>query len=148
MIASGMKSLDIPFLDEKLFRQFTMYFTSNILINFVNFFYGIEWQPHLARSLVFCLDHSMYPMFSFAEHMCRFAGDKKYWMFSNSLSLWKSVMVKPLSCYFDLTCFRPDIISFPPLLLHACTDLKSIFLDFVGVYISGHQSVWCVLIII
>ena len=65
-------------------------------------------------------------MFSFAAHMCRFSGDKKYWMFSNSFSPWKSVIVKPLSCYLDLTCFRPDRISYFPLLFHACIDLKYI----------------------
>ena len=40
-------------------------------------------------------------------------------------------MVSPLSWYLVLTCFIPDIISDLPLLLHACTDLKSIFPDFV-----------------
>ena len=41
-------------------------------------------------------------------------------------------MVKPLSWYLDLNVFRPDIISYFPLLLHAFTDLISIFLDFVS----------------
>ena len=103
-----------------------MYCTSYIAIDFVNFFYGMDWQPHLTRSLIVCMDHSMYPMCSFSAHMCRFSGDKKYWMFSNSFSPWKSVIVKPLSCYLDLTCFRPDRISYFPLLFHACIDLKYI----------------------
>ena len=63
--------------------------------------------------------------------MYRCDGDKNYRMCSKSLSPWKSVMVNPLSWYFSLTCFIIDIISYLPLLLHACTGLKSIFLDFL-----------------
>ena len=37
-------------------------------------------------------------------------------------------MVKPLYWYLSLNCFRSDIISYLPLLLHDCTDLKYIFL--------------------
>ena len=77
----GMRSLDIPLLCGEMFKQVTMYCTSYIVINFVNCFYGMEWQPHLTRYLIVCMDHSMYPMFSFVAHMCRFAGDKKYWIF-------------------------------------------------------------------
>ena len=40
-------------------------------------------------------------------------------------------MVEPLSLYLVFTCFNPDMVSDFPLLLHAWTDLKSIFLDFV-----------------
>ena len=40
-------------------------------------------------------------------------------------------MTNPLSWYLNLTCFRPDIISDLLLMLHACTDPKSKFLDFV-----------------
>ena len=83
VIASGMRSLDIPFLDGNFFKQVTMFCTSYILINFVKFLYGKEWKPHLTRSLILCTDNSMYRMFSFAAHMCSFSGDKKYWMFSN-----------------------------------------------------------------
>ena len=111
MIIYGMKSLDISFLDGKICRKVTMYCTSYIVINFVKKLYGMEWQPHLTRSLIVCMDHSMYPMSSFAAHMCRFDIDKKYWMFLNIFLPWKSVMVKPLSWYLDLTYFRPDMIS-------------------------------------
>ena len=41
------------------------------------------------------------------------------------------MMVKLLSLYLVFTYFNPDMVSDFPLLLHACTDLKSIFLDFV-----------------
>ena len=67
---------------------------------------------------------------SFAEHMCRCAGDKKSWMCSNSLSPLKSVMVNPLSCYLALACFIPGIISDFSLMLHDCTNLKSASLIF------------------
>ena len=40
-------------------------------------------------------------------------------------------MVKPLFWYLVFTCFNPDMVSDFPLLLHAWTDLKSIFLDSV-----------------
>ena len=76
---------------------------------------------------------------------------KKYQMCSNSFSPWKSVMVNPLSWYLELTYFIPDIISDLPLLLHSCTDLKSILLDFVcskGIpftnkYIAISTLWWC-----
>ena len=38
-------------------------------------------------------------------------------------------MVKPLFWYLVFTFFNPDMVSDFPLLLHAWTDLKSIFLD-------------------
>ena len=40
-------------------------------------------------------------------------------------------MVKPLSLYLVLTCFNTDMVSDFPLLFHAWTDMKCIFLDFV-----------------
>ena len=40
-------------------------------------------------------------------------------------------MVNPLYGYLALTCFRQDIISDLPLLLHACNELKSIFPGFL-----------------
>ena len=40
-------------------------------------------------------------------------------------------MSKPLSLYLFFACFNPDMVLNFPLLLHAWTDLKSIFLDFV-----------------
>ena len=72
--------------------------------------------------------------------------------FLNSLSPWKSVIVNSLSWYLVLTCFIPDIISYLPLLLHACTDLKSIYPDFVrrkGLPFTEKKSIdistlwWC-----
>ena len=41
------------------------------------------------------------------------------------------MMIKTLSLYLVFTCFNPDMVSGFPLLLHAWTDLKSIFLDFL-----------------
>ena len=40
-------------------------------------------------------------------------------------------MVKALSWYLLSTLFRPYILSDFPLLLHDCTDLKSVLIDFV-----------------
>ena len=40
-------------------------------------------------------------------------------------------MVNPLLCSLFLTCFKPEIISVFSLLLHDCTDMKSIFLYLV-----------------
>ena len=41
IIAAVLRSLDIPFLDENMLRQVTMSCTSDSLINFVNYLYGI-----------------------------------------------------------------------------------------------------------
>ena len=38
MIVAGMMPFDIPFLDWKMFRQVTMSWTSDLVINFVNFY--------------------------------------------------------------------------------------------------------------
>ena len=64
-------------------------------------------------------------------------------------------MVKPLSLYLVFTCFNTDMVSDFPLLLHAWTDLKYIFLDFVcrkGLPFTKKQSMasstfwWCLAI--
>ena len=98
------------------------------------------------------MDCSIYPMCSFVAHVCRCAGDRKYWMCSNQLPQQKLVMVKPLYQYLDLTCFRPYIISYLPLPLHAFTELKSNFLGFVCIkaipftnkkYICISTLWWC-----
>ena len=54
-----------------------MSWNSDLVINFVNFLYGMEWQPHTTRSSIFRMDHSMNPMCSFAARVFRCAGDKK-----------------------------------------------------------------------
>ena len=41
------------------------------------------------------------------------------------------MMVKPLSLYLLFTCFNPYMVSDLPLMLHAWTELKSIYLDLV-----------------
>ena len=81
MIYSGMRSLDNPFWDGNLFSQFTMYCTSYLVINFVKFLYGMEWKPHLTRSLIVHMDCSMSLMCSFAAHVCRCAGNKNIGFF-------------------------------------------------------------------
>ena len=49
MIASGMRSLDIPYLDGNIFRQVTMFWPSDIFINFVNF--CMAWSGnHISRA--------------------------------------------------------------------------------------------------
>ena len=124
MIAAELRSLDIPLLDGNMFRQVNMYWTSDSVIKFVNFLYGTEWKPHTTLSLIFCMDHPMYTMCSFAAYEFSCSGDKKSRMCSNSFSPWKSVMSNHLYWYLELTCFRPDIISYLPLLLNACTYPK------------------------
>ena len=61
-------------------------------------------------------------------------------------------MMKPLCLYLVFTCFNPDEVSDFPLLLHALTDLKSIFLDFMcrkGIpltkkkYMASSTFWWC-----
>ena len=135
-----------------MFRQVTISCTSDLVISFMNFFNGIEWQPHLTCSLIVRMDFSMSPIFSFTAHVYRCAGDKKYQMRLNSFSPWKSVMVNPLSWYLDLTCFRPDIFTDFPLLLHYFTELKYILPDFVcrkGIPFKKKKSIaistlwWC-----
>ena len=77
-IVAGMRSLDIPFLDGNgnMFRQFNMSCTSDFVINFANFLYGTEGQPHLTRFFIISMDCSIYPMCSCLAHVCRCAGDK------------------------------------------------------------------------
>ena len=75
MIDAGLRSLDIPLLYLDMFRQVTMSWTGDLVINFVNFLYDMEWQPYLTRSLIVCIYRSMNPMCSFADHVCRCAGD-------------------------------------------------------------------------
>ena len=58
MIAAGPRSLDIPFLDGNMFRQVTISWTSDIVINFVNFLYGMEWKKNFTRSLIVGMDRS------------------------------------------------------------------------------------------
>ena len=48
-------------------------------------------------------------------------------------------MVKPLSLYLVFTWFNPDMVSYLPLLLHAWTDLKSVFFDSVCMKMSHLQ---------
>ena len=85
IISASLRSLGIPFLDENLLMQVTMYWNSDIFINFLIFLYGMEWQPHHMRSLTVRMDCSMPPIFSLAAHVCRSADDRKTWMCSNSL---------------------------------------------------------------
>ena len=37
MMAAGLRSLYIPFLDRNMFKQVIMFFTRDIVINYVNF---------------------------------------------------------------------------------------------------------------
>ena len=60
-----------------MFRKVTMSWTSNLVINFVNFLFGVEWNPHIMLSLIVSMYFSMSPMCSFVLHVCRCAGDKK-----------------------------------------------------------------------
>ena len=76
MIDDGMRSFDIPFLDGNIFRQVTMSCTNYFVMSFVNFSCGMEWHPHITRSLIVWMDRSMSPMCSFVAHVCRFTGDK------------------------------------------------------------------------
>ena len=41
IIADGMGSLDISFFDCNIFRKVTIACTSDLVVNFVNFFYGM-----------------------------------------------------------------------------------------------------------
>ena len=41
-MAAGLRSLDIPFLDGKMFKQVIMSCTRDLVINFVNFSVGYE----------------------------------------------------------------------------------------------------------
>ena len=75
MIGAGLRSLDIQLLDGNMLRQVTMSWNSDIVVHFVKFLYGMEWQPHLTQFLVVCMDRSIPPMCSFAAHVCRCAGD-------------------------------------------------------------------------
>ena len=84
MIDARMGSLDITFvLDGNMFRQVTMSWTSDLVINFVNFLFGMEWKPNLMRSLIILMDPSMSPMCSFLAHVCSCDGDKKFQVCSN-----------------------------------------------------------------
>ena len=76
MIYAGIRSLDILFLDDNMFRQVIMSWNSDIVIKFVNFLYVMEWQPHLTLSLIFGMDRSIYLICSFVAYVCRCAGDK------------------------------------------------------------------------
>ena len=51
MIDDSLMSLDIPFLDGNMFRKVNMSCTSDIVVDFVNFFYGMEWQPYLTLNV-------------------------------------------------------------------------------------------------
>ena len=55
MISAGLMSLDISFLGGNMFRQITMSRTIDIVI-YVVIFYGMEWHPHLTRSLIVWMD--------------------------------------------------------------------------------------------
>ena len=83
MISDGTRSLDITFLNGNMFRQVTMYWNSDIVINFLKFLYCIDWQPHLTCALILRMYFSMYLMCYFAAHVCRCSGDRKYCMCSN-----------------------------------------------------------------
>ena len=91
----------------------------------------MRWHPHLTCSLIVHMDLLMSLMCLLSEHICRWYGAKNLQRCSNSLSPQKLVIMKPLSLYLVFTCFNPDIVSDFPLLLHAWTNLKSIFLDLV-----------------
>ena len=61
-------------------------------------------------------------------------------------------MVKYLSLYLVFTCFNPNMVSYSPLVLHACTDMKYFFLDSVcrkGLPFTKKESIassafwWC-----
>ena len=53
MMAAGMRYLDIPFLDGNMFKQVIMYYTRDIVINFVKISrYGVTYTSH---SLLDCL---------------------------------------------------------------------------------------------
>ena len=76
MIYAGLSSLNILFLDGNMFRQVTISCTIDLVINFMNVFYGMECQPHLKKSLIVCMDCSMSLICSFTVHVCRCDGDK------------------------------------------------------------------------
>ena len=88
IIATGLRSLNIPFLVGKIFRQVTMSWTSDLVINFITFLYVMEWHPNLTCYLIVWMDCSMSPMSSFVAHVCRFVGDEYYRRGSNYLSPW------------------------------------------------------------
>ena len=76
MIAAGIRSLDISFLDGNMFSKVTISWTSDIFINFVIFLHVMEWNPYITRFLIVRMDRLISPMCSFAAHVCRYAGDK------------------------------------------------------------------------
>ena len=42
MMASGLRLLDIPFLDANMFKQVIMSCTKDLIVNFVNLLLGME----------------------------------------------------------------------------------------------------------
>ena len=54
MIADGLRSLDIPFLDGNIFRKVIMYCTRDIVINFV--FFVNHRVTSTSHALLDCLD--------------------------------------------------------------------------------------------
>ena len=75
--SAGLRLLCIPQLDGKMLSQVTMSWNSDIFIKVLDCFYGMEWQPHITRSLTVRMDCSMSPICLSASHMCRSADDKK-----------------------------------------------------------------------
>ena len=76
MIASGLRSFDISFLDGNMFRQVTITCTNYFVMISVDLFKGMEWHPHVMHYLIVWINCLMYPMFSFGAHVCIYAGDK------------------------------------------------------------------------
>ena len=76
----------------------------------------MEWHPHLTRSLIIRVDCSMSPMFSFAAHVCRWAGAKNregaqihcryvnLWWWNLYHYIWYSLALIPIWFRIFLCC--------------------------------------------
>ena len=62
MIANGLRSRDIPFFYVRMFMQVTMYCNSDLVVNFLQILYSMEWQPHLMKSLIVRMNRSISSM--------------------------------------------------------------------------------------
>ena len=122
----------------------------------VNLLYGMEWHPHLTRSLIFicifwCTQCVHLRRMCVDVQAIKIIGEFRI-NYHHGIQWW---WTPHRDIYFS--CFKPDIISLFPLILHAYTDLKYIFPDFLcrnGLPFTKENSIsiitlwWCLVMVV
>ena len=130
IISTGLRLFDISFLDVNMFRRVIMSCTNNL--SWVLWVYCMEWSGiHISHAPWFFQWFLRYTQCVYLWSMCVYALEIKFLETSFEFIISMVFSDGELSVVVFFIWLKPDSISTYFLMLHACNDLKSIFLYLV-----------------